>query len=108
MSPKYLLVGGAIIILINFFLKLLPFVLFRKRTTPPWIDRLGRTLPAVMMTLLTIYCLKGIRLMAYPHGLPELIAVVSVVGLHLFRRNSLLSIFGGTAVYMIFLNVVFV
>ncbi len=108
MSPKYLLVGGAIIILINFFLKLLPFALFRKRATPPWIDRLGRTLPAVMMTLLAIYCLKGIHLMAYPYGLPELIAVVSVVGLHLFRRNSLLSIFGGTAVYMILLNVVFV
>ena len=107
MSPSYLIGGIAIMIAVNLVLRFLPFVLFRKRVTPPWVNRLGRTLPAVMMTLLSIYCLKGVQFTTYPYGLSELITVAVVILLHLWRRNTLLSIFGGTALYMLLLNVVF-
>lgn len=83
--------------------RFLPFGVFRGE--PPQIVRqLGRLLPPAMMGFLVIYCIKGINFAAAPHGLPELIAIAGVVGLHLLKRNTLLSIGGGTALYMVLIR----
>ena len=54
-----------------------------------------------------VYCLKNVSLIAAPHGIPELLAIAAVVGLHLWKKNTLLSIFGGTAIYMILVQAIF-
>ena len=59
------------------------------------------------MGMLVIYCLKGVAPLVFPHGLPELIAILTVVLLHIWRRNTLLSILGGTVVYMLLVQLVF-
>lgn len=88
--------------------RFLPFLLFPAgKKTPEYIVFLGKTLPFATIGLLVVYCLKGVSLTAYPHGLPEFIAVAAVVALHLWKRNSLLSIGVGTAVYMILVQMVF-
>jgi branched-subunit amino acid transport protein AzlD len=89
-------------------LRFLPFLVFpagRKR--PRIITYLGAVLPYGVMAMLVVYCLKNVSLLTYPYGLPELLAVASVVGLHLWRKNTLLSIFGGTAIYMVLVQLVF-
>ena len=88
--------------------RFLPFLLFPdNRPVPKIISYLGRTLPAAMMGLLVVYCLRNVDIAAAPHGLPELIALAVVTVLHLWKRNVLLSIGAGTVVYMVLVQVVF-
>ena len=89
--------------------RFLPFVLFPdSRPVPKIVEYLGRTLPAAMMGLLVVYCLRNVDIAAALHGLPELIALAVVTGLHLWKGNVLLSIGVGTAVYMVLVQAVFV
>ena len=86
----------------------LPFWLFPEKQKPPaWVLYLGRVLPPATMGLLVVYCLKGVQWTAAPHGAPELIAIAAVVLLHRWKGNVLVSIAGGTAVYMALLRLVF-
>lgn len=86
----------------------LPFVLFPEHREPPKVVAyLGRVLPPAMMGLLVVYCLRSVDLLSGSHGLPEAIAVAVIAALHLWKRNVLLSIAGGTAVYMLLVQVVF-
>ena len=86
----------------------LPFWLFPEKKVPPRVvTYLGSVLPAAMMGLLVVYCLKGVAWLSAPHGAPELIAIAVVAMLHWWRGNVLVSIAGGTAVYMLLVQVVF-
>lgn len=85
-----------------------PFLLFPDRREPPRIVAyLGQVLPPAMLGLLVVYCLKGTSLTAPPHGLPEAIALAAIAVLHRWRGNVLLSIGGGTALYMLLVQRVF-
>lgn len=98
----------AVMALVTALLRFLPFlVLGGKRKTPEYITYLGRVLPCAIIGMLVVYCLRGITPLTWPHGLPELLAVAAVALLHLWRRNTLLSIAGGTVCYMILVQVVF-
>ena len=89
--------------------RFLPFALFPdSRPVPKIVEYLGRTLPAAMMGLLVVYCLRNVSVVSAPHGLPELISLAVVTGLHLWKGNVLLSIGVGTAVYMVLVQAVFV
>ena len=86
----------------------LPFWLFPEKKEPPAIvTYLGRVLPAATMGLLVVYCLKGVSWTAAPHGIPELLSVAVVAVLHRWKGNVLLSIAGGTALYMVLVQMVF-
>ena len=88
--------------------RFLPFLLFPdSKPVPKAVEYLGRTLPAAMMGLLVVYCLRNVDIAAAPHGLPELIALAAVTALHLWKRNVLLSIGVGTALYMVLVQMVF-
>lgn len=91
---------------ITLFLRVLPFVVFGKRKTPAFIEFLGKFLPYAIMGMLVVYCLKGVSFGSAPFGIPEGIAVALVVLLHVWKRNTLLSIVGGTAGYMLLLQMV--
>lgn len=88
--------------------RFLPFILFPAgKQTPKFVDFLGKTLPFATMGLLVVYCLKGVSLLAKPHGLPELLAILLIVFLHRLKGNSLLSIGAGTIFYMFLVQAVF-
>ena len=88
--------------------RFLPFLLFPdSRPVPKIVTYLGRTLPAAMMGLLLVYCLRNVDFAAAPHGLPELIAIGVTVLLHLWKRQMLISIAGGTLCYMLLIHYVF-
>lgn len=98
----------AVIALVTAMLRFLPFVIFNgKRKTPKMIDKLGTMLPYAIMGMLVIYCLKEISFTHISTCLPELIACAVVGGLHVWKRNTLISIICGTVCYMLLVQFVF-
>lgn len=87
--------------------RFLPFALFQGRKTPKVIRYLGTVLPAAVFGLLVVYCLKNVDITAGYHGIQELIGVVVTVVLHVWRRQMMLSIAGGTIIYMILVQTFF-
>ena len=87
-------------------LRAMPFLFFGgKGGVPKLIATLGRTLPSAIMAALVVYCLKGIPYGSFADGAKQLAAAAVVVVLHVWRRNTLLSIAGGTAVYMLLIRI---
>lgn len=98
----------AVMALVTAGLRFLPFWIFgENRKTPKAITYLGKVLPYSIMGMLVVYCLKGITPLHFPYALPELISCAVVVLLHIWKRNTLLSIGGGTACYMLLVQVAF-
>lgn len=98
----------AIMSLVTILLRFLPFLIWSgKRRTPKYILYLGNVLPPAIIGMLVVYCLKDISFATAPFGVPELLAAAGVVGLQVWRRNSLVSILGGTAFYMVLVQLVF-
>ncbi|MBQ7827491.1 MAG: branched-chain amino acid transporter permease [Clostridia bacterium] len=98
----------AMVVLGTQITRFLPFILFPAgKSTPKYIEYLGKVLPAAIFGFLVVYCLKGVDILAGSHGIPELISVAAVVLLHLWRRQMLLSIAGGTVIYMVLVQLVF-
>lgn len=90
------------VILGTLLTRFLPFLLFPAgKPTPKYIQYLGTVLPSAVFGLLVVYCLKDVSLFAGNHGIPELLSIAAVVGLHIWKRQMLLSIAGGTLCYML-------
>ncbi len=88
--------------------RFLPFAVFSsKRPTPRYIQYLGKILPGAIFAMLVVYCLRNVSLLQGNHGLPELIAIAVTIGLHLWKRQMLLSIAGGTVCYMLLIQWLF-
>ena len=86
----------------------LPFLLFPAgKPTPKYIQYLGKVLPAAVFGMLVVYCLKNVQILSGSHGLPEAIAIAVVAVLHLWKKNTLLSIAVGTVCYMLLVQLVF-
>lgn len=86
----------------------LPFLLFPgNKPTPKYIRYLGNVLPAAVFGLLVVYCLKNVSLLTGSHGIPELVSIAVVIALHLWKRQMLLSIAGGTVCYMLLVQFLF-
>lgn len=88
--------------------RFLPFIIFPAgKEMPQIVKYLGKVLPAAVFGFLVVFCLKNVEILSGSHGIPELIAVAVVVILHLWKRQMLLSILGGTVVYMLLVQLVF-
>lgn len=102
------LVTIALCALATMLTRFLPFLLLSsRRPTPKYVRYLGRALPPAIFGMLVVYCLKNVSIVSGSHGLPELIAIAVTVGLHLWKRQTLLSIAGGTIAYMLLIQLVF-
>ena len=98
----------AVMALVTAGLRFLPFFIFNeKRKTPQLITYLGKVLPYAIMGMLVVYCLKNVTPTVYPYALPELIGCAVVALLHIWKRNTLLSIGAGTLCYMLLVQVIF-
>lgn len=98
----------AAVVLGTMVTRFLPFLVFSAdKPTPKYIQFLGKFLPSAVFGLLIVYCLKGIDVFGGSHGIPELIAISVTVALHMWKRQMLISIAGGTACYMLLVQLVF-
>lgn len=88
--------------------RFLPFLIFSgNKETPKFVQYLGKALPSAIFALLIVYCLKDVSVLGGSHGIPEAISIALVVALHLWKRQILLSIAGGTFCYMMLVQFVF-
>lgn len=105
--PQQIITIG-MVVLGTVLTRFLPFLIFPAgKTTPPYIKYLGQVLPSAVFGLLVVYCLKGVSLFSGTHAIPEILSVALVILLHLWKRQMLLSIAGGTICYMLLVQFVF-
>ena len=98
----------AVIVLVTMLTRFLPFlILSGKKETPAVVSYLGRVLPYAVMAMLVVYCLRGLDFSTPGKYLPELLCTALVAGLHVWKRNTLLSIGVGTVAYMLLVQLVF-
>lgn len=88
--------------------RFLPFIVFKSdKPAPKYIQYIGKALPAAIFGMLIVYCLKDVSILGGSHGIPEAIAIAAVIALHLWKKNMLVSIAGGTICYMLLLKFLF-
>lgn len=98
----------AMVVLATMLTRFLPFLVFPAgKPTPKYIQYLGKVLPSAVFGLLVVYCLKNVSIFEGSRGIPELISIVFVVILHLWKRQMLISIAGGTICHMLLVQLVF-
>ncbi len=98
----------AVCALVTAATRFLPFLIFREnRQTPRLIVELGKVLPAALIGMLVVYCMKDVSFLASPFGLPEILGCAAVALLHIWKRSTLLSIGGGTVFYMLLVQFIF-
>ena len=108
MPELHSLATVAVAALVTAGLRFLPFLLFgENRKTPQIITYLGTVLPFAIMGMLVVYCLKDVSFSAPGGWLPQLIGCLVVAGLHIWKRNTLLSIGAGTLCYMLLVQFIF-
>ena len=106
LTQQILTVG--LVVLGTVLTRFLPFLVFPAgKPTPKYIQYLGKVLPSAVFGLLTIYCLKNVSIFTGSHAVPELLSIAVVIVLHLWKRQMLLSIAGGTVFYMLLVQFVF-
>ena len=109
MTNKEILITALMIVIGTAFLRFLPFLIINKSLSEnKYIQFLGKILPYSMIALLVVYCLKDINIIKFPYALPQLISIAVIIILHIIKRNVLISIGVGTALYMFLVQVVFV
>ena len=109
MNTSYVLAVLLVMAVVTLVTRALPFLLFGRSDRPPRIILyLGRVLPPAIIAMLVVYCLRGISFGAAANWVPALVASVAVAALHLWKRNNMLSILGGTVLYMVLIQAVFV
>lgn len=95
------LITVAMVVAGTMLTRFLPFFVFpADKETPKYIQYLGKVLPAAVFGMLVIYCLKNVSIFTGSHGIPELLSIALVILIHLWKRQMLWSIAGGTAFYM--------
>ena len=97
-----------VIMLATMTTRFLPFILFpAHRPTPKYVQYLGNVLPPAVLGMLVVYCLKDVNILTGSHGIPEMIAIIVILILHVWKRQMLLSIGAGTLIYMFLVQIVF-
>jgi branched-subunit amino acid transport protein AzlD len=108
MHNTYVITMTVVAALVTAGLRFAPFLIFGKgRQTPQIITYLGKVLPFAIMGMLVVYCMKDVSFLRAPHGIPELLGCAIVALLHIWKRNTLLSIGVGTVSYMLMVQFLF-
>ena len=103
---KQSLILVAVMAVVTMGLRFLPFAVFRKKT-PKAVLYFGQVLPYAVMGMLVVYCLKDVSVVSGSHGIPEAISIALVACLHIWKKNTLLSMVAGTLCYMALVQFVF-
>lgn len=94
----------AIMVVATASTRFLPFLIFRGKKTPGYIQYLSQVLPAAVFGMLVVYCLRNVSIFSRPFGIPEFIATAVTASLHVWKRQMMISIIGGTLTYMLIIQ----
>lgn len=101
---SYIFLAIILSALITFLLRAFPFLLFKKKELPKWLEKLEKNLPMTIMAVLIVYCLKDLKTQFMMMFLPYLLACLTVIFTYKWKKNTFLSIILSTIVYMIFIR----
>ena len=108
LTPVQSFIIISMVVLGTVITRFLPFILFpADKGNHPYITYLGNVLPYSAIGLLVVYCLKGVKFIDSPFGIPEAAAIIGLTALQYWKNNALLSIGIGTAIYMLLVQFVF-
>lgn len=108
-NPTYTFISILVVAVVTWFDRGIPYLLFGgKRALPETVKYLGNVLPASIMIILVVYCIRNVNFISYPYGLAEIISIALIVVVQKIKRNVFLSILLGTACYMILIRTLFV
>lgn len=107
MTTTQQIITIAVMVLATALTRFVPFIIFRGKTTPTYIQYLSKVLPPAVFGMLVIYCLKDVKFTSGHFGIPELIGIAVTALLHVWKRQMLISILGGTVTYMLLVQFVF-
>ncbi len=106
LNSKETLIIMVVVAIATVLTRALPFILFpENKETPKYVLYLGKVLPLTIVGMLVVYCLKDVSILSGTHGIPEMVAIIAIVILHLWKENTLLSIGAGTLLYMLILQI---
>lgn len=89
---------------ITFATRVFPFAFYKNRKVPRMLELIEKNIPPAIMVILVFFSVKDAAYAAWPYGIPEAAGILTVVILHLWRRNAMISIAAGTACYMILIR----
>lgn len=105
MSTSQTLITVLIVAAVTLGTRLCSFVLFPSgKKAPAFITWLSGQLPRAVMAMLVIYCIKDVRFTTVGQWLPTLLSVGITAALHLWKRQMMISIPGGTIAYMLLIR----
>ncbi|MGH3312876.1 MAG: branched-chain amino acid transporter permease [Streptomyces sp.] len=105
-DTSYLIAAVAVSAAVTWALRALPFTALSPLHTSSTVQYLSTRMPAGVMVILLAYCLRDLPL-AESRATAPLLALATTIGLHLWRRNALLSILGGTTVHVVLASTLF-
>ena len=102
MSTASILAAIAVMAGVTFFTRVFPFLFFGGRRNPPmFLQFIQRYIPPMIMVILVVYALSDVVWLKPPHGIPEVLCILVAGGLHVWKKNALVSIFSATILYMV-------
>lgn len=108
MTDKEMLITILVVVAATVFTRFIPYILFPQgRKTPPFVTYLGKYLAPAVFGLLIVYCLRNVNFTGGSFGIPEILSIAVVIVTYVWKRQMLLSMAGGTALYMLLVQTVF-
>ena len=101
LTLNQILIATIVSAAVIFATRAFPFVLFSKKDPPQIIRFIEKYIPPMIMAILLVYCMKDVNFVKSPFGLPQTLSLALTIILHLWKNNSMLSIFGGTIAFMV-------
>ncbi len=106
-DTPYLLTAVAVAAAVTWGLRALPFTALAPLRASATVGYLSARMPLGVMVILLAYTLRGLPLADPVQALPDILALAGTVALHLWRRNAVLSILGGTVVHVALASTLF-
>ncbi len=106
LSASQAFIASIAMALVILFCRALPFLFFSGLKTPKFLSFIETYMPALAMAVLAISPYASLRWSKAPYGIPEVLAGIVVLCLHLWKRNPLVSILGGTGLYMLLSRII--
>ncbi len=100
MNDLEIYIAIAIMTIVNYFTRVLPFLFFKNKDLPPYLVFIEQKFPAIIMTILVVYSIKNVDFVNELYGIREILAIFCTALLHIYLKNYLISIFLGTIFYM--------
>jgi branched-subunit amino acid transport protein AzlD len=106
MTTTQMVITIAVVILGTVLTRFLPYLVFSEgREIPSSVRYLGVVLAPAVFGLLVVYCLRNVDFTGGTFGIPEIISIIVVILLYIWKKGMLIPMAGGTACYMILIRV---